>query len=165
MTRTFTRRAMLGLGGGAALLPAIGGAGAARAAAVPLGGSVVPIFPVRVWDSRTDASPLGRNKLQPGAGVSIAVSAAYPDFALAVFINCSVTETEASGYLVVQPTDNSGNQGLAPTANINWWQSGQTLGNAGLVQVGSENSIDIFCRGAGATHVIIDVQGYIPYVT
>lgn len=143
------------------MLPVV--AGSRAAAAVPLGGPVIPIFPVRVWDSRVDPSPLGRQKLQPGGGVSISVGAAFPDFALAVFLNCSITETEASGYLVIQPTDNSGDQQLAPTANINWWGPGQTLGNAGLVPVGNENSIDIFCRGAGATHVIIDVQGYVPF--
>ena len=86
------------------------------------------------------------------------------DFAVAVFLNCSITETEGSGYLVLAPSDLSGEAPFPNTANINWWTSGITIGNAALVGVGGENAIEVACRGAGRTHFIIDLQGYIPFV-
>jgi hypothetical protein len=137
------------------------------AGAATLGGQLVTLrTAIRVYDSRTDLVPLGGAKLGPGGSLDVAVSPALEgNFALGVFLNCSITETEGSGFLVLRPTDLSGEAPFPATSNINWWASGLTLGNAGLVAVGGENSIEIHCRGAGRTHVIIDVQGYVPFVT
>ena len=163
MSRLFTRRRILGAGGVAALLPM--GARPATAAGIPneiIGGPVVTLrTPARMYDSRTDV-PSSGTKIGPGE--SIAVTVAPGDFAIAVFLNCSITETEGSGYLVLRPSDLSGEVPFPPTSNINWWTSGVTLGNAALVGVGGENAIEVACRGAGRTHFIIDLQGYVPFV-
>ena len=165
MTRLLSRRRVLGAGGAAALVPVMGRPTAAGAAT--LGGQIVTLrTAIRVYDSRT-SSILGGMKLGPGDSLDVSVEPAFEgnSFALAVFLNYSITETEGSGFLVLRPTDTSGEAPFPATSNINWWASGLTLGNASLVAVGSENSIEIHCRGAGRTHVIIDVQGYVPFVT
>ena len=138
------------------------------AAQVPgeqLGGPTVAIFPIRLYDSRIDEILPGRRKFQPGDAVAVHVSPAYPDspsgFALALFGNLTVTETEGAGFLSVAPDDLSG-QGPAPVhSNINWWQSGITTANSFLSQIGGEHGIVIRCSG-GRTHVVVDAFGYIP---
>jgi len=53
---------------------------------------------------------------------------------------------------------------LPETSNINWWTSGLTLANLTLSTVGGENALEVHCEGNGRTHVIVDVQGYVPFV-
>lgn len=154
----------------------LAGAGTASASAVLLGphpasasarpaGEVVAIFPVRVYDSRTDTSILDRRKFRDGDAVSINVAAAYEaspsGYASAIFGNVTITETEGSGYLTIQGADYSGEGPTAVHSNINWWQSGITMANSFLSQVGAEHSIVVSCRG-GRTHVVVDVFGYVP---
>ena len=140
----------------------------AQSVALPLGGPVVPRLPipVRLYDSRVDTILPNRRKFQNGDEVSINVSAVYPDspsgFALAVFANLTVTQTENSGYLTVVPADSSGDAPVPVHSNINWWQSEITMANSFLCGVGSEHSIVVSCHG-GRTHVIVDGFGYIPY--
>ena len=50
------------------------------------------------------------------------------------------------------------------TSKVNWPSAGATLANLGLPRVGGENSIEIRCGGAGRTHVIVDSQGYVPFI-
>jgi hypothetical protein len=165
MTRLFTRRGIIGAGGAAALLPVAARRAVAATPGDPDGYPAGPVVTLktatRVYDSRTDF-PSSGTKIGPGE--SIAVTVAPGDFAVAVFLNCSITETEGSGYLVLAPSDLSGEAPFPNTANINWWTSGITIGNAALVGVGGENAIEVACRGAGRTHFIIDLQGYIPFV-
>jgi hypothetical protein len=33
-----------------------------------------------------------------------------------------------------------------------------------LTSVGSEFGIEIFARGNGSTHLIVDLQGYVPFI-
>jgi hypothetical protein len=111
--------------------------------------------------------PLGRKKLQPRSSVAVTVSSAFADsptgFALSVFVNCTVTGTEGAGYLVIRGSDLSGEVPLPATSNINWYQSNQTVANMVLSAVGGENAIEVHCEG-GATHLIIDVFGYVPFI-
>lgn len=122
--------------------------------------------PVRVFDSRDPGGVLGGNKLRSGQSVSITVSGAYEgdDLATAVFANITVTATEGWGYLVVRPEDLSGEQPWPSTSNVNWWDDGQTLANLTHSAVGGEHAIEVRCDGGGSTHVICDVQGYVPFV-
>ena len=62
----------------------------------------------------------------------------------------------------VTGTDSSGEQPVPATSNVNWSQAGQTLANLVLTSVGSEFGVDIFAGGNGRTHVVVDVQGYVP---
>ena len=37
------------------------------------------------------------------------------------------------------------------------------MANLALTSVGSEFGVDIFAGGGGRTHVVVDVQGYVPF--
>ena len=163
MSRLFTRRGLLVAGGAAAAAPL---AAAAPAAAAASGATLKTLIePVRVFDSRAPGNFFGR-KLAAGDAVAVAVSGAYEgdDIASAVFVNITITGTEGAGYLAVVGEDLSGERPPPTTSNINWSTSGLTLANLALSSVGGEHSIAIWCRGAGRTHVIVDVQGYVPFV-
>lgn len=157
------RRMILGGGLAAAAIPL---AGSQRASAAPSPGLVSLQTPVRVFDSRDPASVLAGNKLGSGESVSITVSGAYQgdDLALAVFANVTVTATEGRGFLVLRPEDLSGTQPWPSTSNVNWAESGQTLANLSFSAVGGEHAIEVRCDGGGSTHVICDIQGYLPFV-
>jgi hypothetical protein len=157
------RRVILGGGLVAAAVPLAAGN---RAAAAATPGLVSLQTPVRVFDSRDPASVLGGSKLATGQSVSITVSGAYQgdDLALAVFANITVTATEGRGYLVLRPEDLSGTMPWPSTSNVNWAESGQTLANLSFSAVGGEHAIEVRCDGGGSTHVICDIQGYLPFV-
>lgn len=166
MSRTLGRRALFGAGAGAvASVPLL----VRRAvAASPLSGELVTLSPpIRVYDSRQPGAPLGGAKLTSGGTIAVTVSQAYADspsgYALAVFANVTITQTERSGYLVVRGEDLSGEQPLPATSNINWSTADLTLANLVLSPVGGENAIEIHCAGGGSTHVIVDIQGYVPF--
>jgi hypothetical protein len=101
------------------------------------------------------------------AGQTVIVTVTVPDetrFLTAAFLNVTITETEGTGFLRVNGSDSSGMRPVPATSNINWSQSGQTLANLTLTTVGSEFGVDIFAGGIGGrTHVIVDVQGYVPF--
>lgn len=165
MPKLFTRRRMLTVSGGVALSPLVLDVQRGAAATDPPGGPLVTLLtPVRLYDSRSDAVPLGGAKLATGG--SVIVTAAVPDedrFLLAAFVNVTITQTEGSGFLVVTGADSSGERPFPEASNINWAQSGQTIANVALTSVGSEFGIEIFARGDGRTHLIVDVQGYVPF--
>jgi hypothetical protein len=163
MSRLFTRRRLLVVGGAAAAAPLAAGSPAAAAASGPALKTL--LNPVRVFDSRAPGNFFGR-KLAAGDVVAVAVSGAYEgdDIASAVFVNVTVTQTEGAGYLAVVGEDLSGERPPPTTSNINWSTNGLTLANLALSTVGGENSIAIWCRGGGRAHVIVDVQGYVPFV-
>ena len=166
MSRLFTRRRMLAASGGVAMSPLALGVQQAAAAQTPQSGPVVTLLtPLRLYDSRSDVGLLGGAKL--AAGGSVIVTVAVPDeerFLLAVFVNVTITQTEGSGFLVVTGADSSGERPFPEASNINWAQSGQTIANVALTSVGSEFGIEIFARGNGSTHLIVDVQGYVPFI-
>jgi hypothetical protein len=164
MSRGISRRRLLGAGGAAALVPLALPTHAGAAAMV--GGTVVTLVtPVRVLDTRQASSPLGGAKLQPGNNVGFPIGS-FLDGAIAeaAFINVTVTGTENAGFLTVFPSDLSGTRPIPATSNVNWWGSGLTLANSTLTAVGGETYIVIRCSGSGGTHVIVDLQGYIPFV-
>lgn len=156
--------------GAAALIPAAAGARAPASSHDDSDDSgdgrlTVLAEPIRLFDSRRADSLLEGDKLTQGN--SVAVSASLPDDGRvleSVFINLTITETEGSGYLSVRAAEARGLP--APeTSNINWTDSGVTLANFALSRIGQHNSIEIHCDGVeAATHVIVDLQGYVPFV-
>ncbi len=161
----FTRRRMLTTVGGAAALTPVAMRGGPAAAAPATTGSLITLqTPIRVYDSRTDTTLLGGDKIS--AEESIIVTVGIPGetrILLSVFVNVTITETEGAGFLTVFPSDLSGTQPMPETSNVNWSQDGQTLANLALSGVGGESGVEIFCGGLGRTHLIVDVQAYIPF--
>lgn len=161
MLRSISRRWLLGAGGAAALVPVASGR---VEAATPNSGPLVTLLtPIRVFDSRGQIAPADGTKLSAGESVLVTVSAAYDGFARAVFANITITQTEDSGFLIVRGADDSGEQPIPETSNVNWSTDGQTLANLVLTTVGSENAIEVRCEGNGRTHFIVDIQGYVPF--
>lgn len=174
MSRFFSRRHLIGAGGAMALSPL--GPPAKRASSAP---EVVPglstvtparplvayFTPIRVFDSRANNIELGGAKLRAGESIAITVPGQLDnrDFAIAMFINLTITQTEGSGYLVVRGSDLSGERPFPNTSNINWSSTGQTLANLVFTTVGGENAIEVHAGGVGRTHFIVDVQGYVPF--
>jgi hypothetical protein len=163
MSRLLSRRKMMiGVGGAVAVAPL---AMVSSAAADSTGPLVVLTTPVRLYDSRTDAVPLGGAKLSSGNSVNVtAAGFGASGFLVAAYINVTVTQTEASGFLRVNGSDLSGERPVPNTSNVNWFANNQTLANLALTTVGGENGIEMFCGGGGRTHVVVDIMGYIPFV-
>jgi hypothetical protein len=173
MNRTISRRVFFtagiaGAGSALALAPTAAGLTRPATATTSDGGLVALRTPVRVFDSRIVAAPLNGQKLRSGQSTAVTVSAAFGDipsgFANLVFVNCTVTQTEGSGYLVVRGSDLTGELPLPNTSNVNWTGPNQTVANLVLTTVGGENALEVHCDGGGATHVIVDVQGYVPFI-
>ena len=75
----------------------------ATAAAPPPSGPLVTLLdPVRLYDSRSDAVPLGGAKLAAGGSVIVTVSEPNENRSvLAVFVNVTITQTEQAPGLFV----------------------------------------------------------------
>lgn len=161
----FSRRKMLVMGGAAAMTPVVWRGDAAAAAPAPLEGALVTLrTPTRLYDSRTDTVLLGGAKI--AAEESIIITVGAPDetrFISSAFLNVTVTETEGAGFLRVFASDLSGEAAIPETSNVNWSLAGVTLANLALTPVGGESGVEIFCGGAGRAHVIVDLQGYVPF--
>lgn len=162
MAKLFTRRRVIGAGGAVALSPMVL-AQSASAAVDPSGVLHVLITPQRLYDSRTDMTPLNGAKLQAGGSVIVTASAGETGIIQAAFVNVTVTQTEGGGFLQVFGADSSGERPAPVHSNINWFRSGETIANMALTTVGSENGIEIACGGNGSTHVVVDLMGYIPF--
>lgn len=163
MAHLLSRRHVIGASGALAAASV-----ASVAAAAPPGGRsgelITLVTPVRVFDSRTASPAIGGGKIRAGTAVGVPVSGGTLDGSsvTVAFVNCTVTETEGSGYLVISASDLSGELPPPQTSNINWSGPGQTLANLVLTAVGGENTISVACGGTGRTHFIIDLQGYVP---
>ena len=115
-------------------------------------GAVVPVTPTRLWDTREHAV------LSSGATLPLHVAgvAGVPADATAVFVNVTVTQPQAYGYLTVFPAG----EAVPATSNLNF-VPGLTAPNLALVKVGKNESISIQNGSPGAAHVVVDIQGYI----
>lgn len=170
MSPNLTRRNLIGAGGAIALAQvALDGAVAKAApAAIETGPVYVLVDPIRVFDSRTTPASSGGGRLTTGNsvgvpfGLPVAIVSDGADSPSAVYINITVTDTQGAGYIVVRPSDPTGEKPLPPTSNVNWSTNGQTLANLALVAIGDETYIQVYAGGNGSTHFIVDLQGYIP---
>ena len=170
MSQPLSRRKLIGAGGAVALAPMVFDGSIAHAAPPTLltGQVYVLVDPVRVFDSRTAPPASGGGRLSGGnsVGVPFGLSVAAVSGGLhspsAVYINITITQTLGGGYIVVRPSDPTGEKPLPPTSNVNWSTNGQTLANLAFVAIGDETYIEVHAGGPGSTHVIVDLQGYIP---
>ncbi len=151
-------------------------AGPAGAAHAPQGTGLFEIFnnPVRQYDSRLSASPMGqsapgllvggsagttRTIVLPVTNPPLAPGAVDEDI-VAILMNMTVTDTDGSGYLVVHPTG-------VPRPNtsiINWWGPGQIHANMVTSAVAGTafgvKSVDVFISANASCHLILDAYGY-----
>ena len=104
----------------------------------------------RVLDTRTTGGKLGVNEERT-------VALGVPAVARAAVINLTVTETEAAGFVAVFPA------GIAWPGNssINWSNANQNIANGAICAVDATGKITLR-GGPNKTHVVIDVQGYLP---
>jgi hypothetical protein len=154
-----------GLVAGATLVTATAAGAQTPPGSVPGQPLVVLRTAMRLLDSRvsTPGGPAG--KLQPGHSFGVTVPSLDGNPVVAAYLNVTITQTVGAGYLVVAPSDLSGERPLPPTSNINWSTSGLTLANLVLTAVGGENGVEVHAEGSGPTDVIVDLQGYVPFTT
>jgi hypothetical protein len=139
-----------------------------RVAAQGASSTFVPIEPTRVYDSRLPEPvfgtlPVGDQRLvsvRTGRDIftgAVTEVGLVPDDATAVAYNVTVDRTIGTGFLTVSP-----GYATAPKAStINWTESGQTVANAGIVQIDEFGRVRVFVGGlAGGTDFIVDITGY-----
>ena len=112
------------------------------------------ITPKRVLDTRTGVG--GKTgKVQPGEEVTVDLSGATP-FGSAAVINLTADQPQGTGFLTVFSADLT-NPG---TSNLNYSTATPNIANGAIVTMGAGNKIKI-AAGVAATHVIVDVVGYL----
>ncbi len=124
------------------------------------------ITPTRICDTRLGASypanPCNANGTKAGTlnagstiNLQIAGIAGVPlSGATAVVLNVTATDTTASSYLTVYPSQNT----LPLASNLNW-AAGETIANSVTVALGPDGAINL-TNAFGSTDVVVDIQGY-----
>jgi hypothetical protein len=113
------------------------------------------LSPGRILDSRP--GEVGPFTTPWGAGVSRNLDVtgpSVPEFADAVLMNFTVTQTTATSYLSIWPTGET-----QPTVSSLNWVSGWTIPNAVTAKIGTAGNIRIY-NNLGSVHVIGDVAGW-----
>ncbi len=120
-------------------------------------GRLVPLTPVRIFDSRPGTSEPGpKGFVGAGATVAVAVAGVGPVPATgvsAVVLNVTGTEAAADGFVTAWP----GGTARPTASNLNL-SAGQTAPNLVTVRVGADGRVNLFSQ-TGA-HLIADVTGY-----
>ena len=125
-----------------------------------VGSRFMPVTPARILDSRNGnggyATPWGPNSANP---VTVAGRGGVPlmtdlNVPTAVVANITVTDTSTSSALVAWPDGAA--QPLASDLN---WQTGVTVPNLAVLQVGPTGKVDMF-NYAGCVDVVMDVVGW-----
>jgi hypothetical protein len=126
------------------------------------GGTRLLPSPQRAYSS----SDVGNgSKMNQGETRTIAIGGAVsgvPAIALGVVVNITVHDTVSGGYATVYPAGAS----RPATSTINWSTTGQSIANGATIGLGTNGGISIFTdagvpAGSPATHIIVDVTGYI----
>lgn len=130
--------------------------------------SLVPITPVRVFDSRfsskiVQGAPRTIN-VKDAINVStgaVATPNAIPMGARAVSFTITVTNTGSAGYVSVLP----GTSTTVTASNVNWTGPGATIAAGGIVSLGTgaaERQVTLVVGGGGSasTDAIVDITGY-----
>ncbi len=86
----------------------------------------------------------------------------FPDEAIAVTYNVTVTETEGAGFVQVEGYNFAGGE----TSTVNWSEAGQTIANSGVTRLTQAfddvGAVGIYLGGTtdAKAHVILDITGY-----
>ena len=114
--------------------------------------------PCRAVDTRSAAGPYGGPALAAGADRSFVLinRCGIPPGARAVAVNLTVTESTASGYLVLY----SGGTAVPVASTVNY-RAGQTRANNAFVTLGAGGDVALHCgQASGTVQAVIDVNGY-----
>jgi uncharacterized repeat protein (TIGR01451 family) len=118
--------------------------------------SFYPVAPCRVADTRNPAGVLGGPALTAGTSRSFPVpqsDCGIPEAVKAYSLNVTVVPLQPLSYLTVWPA--GAVQPFVSTLNS---LDGSIVANAAIIRAGVDGAISIFATGA--THVILDVNGY-----
>jgi hypothetical protein len=116
-----------------------------------------PQAPIRITDTRLGSGmPNAGRTLGPATSLTVQVSgvAGVPNGARAVILNVTVTNTTASGWMVVYPSS-----GSLPLASDLDWVGGRTIPNLVVATLGSTGAIT-FYNSDGSTDVVVDLAGW-----
>lgn len=133
------------------------------------GARIVPVGPSRVLDTRSVPTPAGWPGGQPIGGfqqLTLPIRGAngvVPNSAnvTGVVVNVTAANNNPGSvptFLSVTPTATPG--GVEPATSVTNVAPGQVKANTAIVPIGDDGAIRIFNR-SGATHVIVDVLGYL----
>jgi hypothetical protein len=184
--KTSIRTALLCTGllvGGAVAGPVILGSGhhAPTAYALRAGtpGAFVAISSYRTMDSRIETNgtvvgqKLGRTQDDTASGglaqarfVQFELNGSneiqFPDEAVAVTFNVTVTQTEGAGFVQIEGFGNA----TGSTSTVNWSGPGQTVANGGVALLTPAfdelGALGVYLGGAtnAKAHVVLDITGY-----
>jgi hypothetical protein len=119
-----------------------------------------PLPPARILDTRPgllDAD--GFNvALAPGTSIDVPVTGVggVPAGGVAaVAVNVTATQPSQAGHLTVWPTGET-----RPTASNLNFDPGEDVANLAVAKVGAGGRVSVYNGSAGATHVILDVNGW-----
>jgi hypothetical protein len=120
-------------------------------------GSLIPLPPARLLDTRQAVGAGGARRAAGGEQVTLAVAggAGVPQGAGGVMLNVVATDPLAPGYVTVWPC------GTAPplASNLNFGP-GQTIANLVYSGLGADGTVCLM--SSQATHLVVDLSGYTP---
>ena len=116
-------------------------------------GGTSPLTPARLLDTRsTTAVPaLGTTHLQVTGRAGVPA-----DGVAAVLVNLTAVTPRTGGFLTAHPSG-----AARPTASNLNYAVGQTTATSAVVQVGAGGRIALFNGAPAATHLLVDVAGYV----
>lgn len=129
--------------------------GAAAAAVAEVPSTLVPVDPVRVFDTRDGVEPSGR--LAPGASLDVTIgeNVGIPAGATAVVLNLTATDATNAGFVTAWPTG----QARPLASSLNLAGPGDTVANLVIVPRGVGGRVSFYSQ-SGA-HLLADLAGYL----
>lgn len=128
---------------------------------IPLGpsttaGSVVPVFPMRIADSRIGLQLQGPLAASTTHGVLVGGQGGVPAGSGAVVATITVVEPQQAGYLTAW----RGTDARPATSNLNF-EAGRTIANTMVLPLDAAGRIQVFNGSGGGIHLIVDVDAFI----
>ncbi len=148
--RGLDRRHLLMAGGAAAAVVAAGATvlGASPASAAPLVPVLLPVAPMRIYDSR---EPDALGPISDGFTDTLTYP---PNAALAYLMNVTVVDTQGFGWVTVFSADLAS----VETSTLNWYGPGQTMVNTAYTFLrAADAGIKVSCGGGGQANYVLDV--------